>query len=84
MADLPREVKDQVVRNMVSQGPFAFVSLKNGEPSIVWHDLKPMQWLTVFTALADAAGLSLPTSVTVRLREQAAVLHNNQVAEEIR
>jgi hypothetical protein len=83
MADLPKEVKCQVVKNMVSQGPYAFVSLKNGSPSLIWDDLRPMDWLLVFTSLANASGLSLPTSVTAKLREQASVLHNHQQAEEI-
>jgi hypothetical protein len=39
MADLPKEVKCQVVKNMVSQGPYAFVSLKNNQPSLIWDDL---------------------------------------------
>ena len=83
MADLPKEVKCQVVKNMVSQGPYAFVSLKNNQPSIIWDDLRPMDWLLVFTSLANASGLSLPTSVTAKLLEQASVLHNHQQAEEI-
>jgi hypothetical protein len=52
MADLPKEVKCQVVKNMVSQGPYAFVSLKNNQPSLIWDNLRPMDWLLVFTSLS--------------------------------
>jgi phage gp37-like protein len=83
VADLPREVKNRVVQNMVSQGPFVFVSFKGSHPSVVWDQVRPMDWVEVYKTLAEISGIELSTNVTAQLKKQASVLHNHQIAEEI-
>jgi|TARA_R110000787_G_scaffold9499_2_gene33123 hypothetical protein len=73
------DVKHQVVRNMVGQGKYAFISLKNGDPTtIVSGGIKPMQYLTLFHGLCKVAGLNLPDTVSRSLRKQAEANHNQQ------
>ena len=83
VSDLPREVKNQVVQNMVSQAPFVFVSFKNSQPSVIWDQMRPMDWVEVFKALAQASGIELSANVTAQLSKQASVLHNHQEAKEM-
>jgi len=81
MSSLPREVKDTIVRNMVGQGPYAFVSLKTSQPTVLFEDLRPHDWVLVLTALCKVAGFPVPESVVGRLRKHATDQHN-QISKE--
>ena len=73
------EVKGQVVKNMVTQGPFAFCSLQHGVPTTIFSEnLRPHDWLYMLESMFQAAGLTLPPSIATKLHKEAQALHHNR------